>query len=353
MEPIPRAFAGHALPVVAGAAAVVAVAGAGAGLAPPPGGAGWGPAGLVGAGELLPIHVPRRAGNDWLTVSSAFGLAVLLAYGLWPAVAVYAAASALGDAVYRTRAPLAVFNAAQYVLSLAAAAGILALLGDPTGPAVLAGAAAFFVVNELLAGPAGARPAGEPAGPSLRRDVGFQLWTGGFQLALAPLLVAAAQADAWLLPLAFCPLVAVWVGGRQAALNAYRAVHDPRTELPNRAALRDRVAGADGPTLVLAVELGELEAVRGTLGRDVADRLVAAAATRLRMALPAADAVGHLEGDHLGVVRVDGDPAAASAMVLRVLDEPLEVDGLALLAHPVVGADTGAPERADVVLNRA
>src|SRR4051794_10417892 len=173
MRAVPRAFAAYVLPVVAAASFVAVAAAKAAGFALPHDPALWVLAGLVGAGELLPIHVPRRAGNDWLTVSSAFGLAVLLAYGLWPAVAVYVAASALGDAVYRTRAPLAVFNAAQYVVSLAAAAGTLALLGNPSGPAVLAGAAAFFAVNELLAGAAGARLVGDPVGAYLRRDVGF------------------------------------------------------------------------------------------------------------------------------------------------------------------------------------
>src|SRR3954465_15114804 len=96
MEPIPRAFAGHAVPVVAGATAVVAVAGARAVFALPADGTLWVLAGLVLAGELLPIHVPRRAGNDWLTVSSAFGLAVRLAYGLWPAIVIYAVPSLAG-----------------------------------------------------------------------------------------------------------------------------------------------------------------------------------------------------------------------------------------------------------------
>src|SRR3954465_2105813 len=154
MEPIPRAFAGHAVPVVAGATAVVAVAGARAVFALPADGTLWVLAGLVVAGELLPIHVPRRAGNDWLTVSSAFGVAVLLAFGLWAAIVVYALASAIGDAVFRTRPAVLVFNVAQYALSLAAAAAVLGLLGHPKGPAVLAGAAAFFAVNELLAGTA-------------------------------------------------------------------------------------------------------------------------------------------------------------------------------------------------------
>ena len=356
MRAVPRAFAAYVLPVVAAASFVAVAAAKAAGFALPHDPALWVLAGLVVAGELLPIHVPRRAGNDWLTVSSAFGVAVLLAFGLWAAIVVYALASAIGDAVFRTRPAVLVFNVAQYALSLAAAAAVLGLLGHPKGPAVLGGAAAFFAVNELLAGTASALLAGEPIGGYLRRDAGFQLWTGGFQLALAPIIVAAADAQAWLVPLAFCPLVAVWVGGRHAALSAHRAVHDRRTDLPNRTALRDRVAEHDRPSLVLAVALSELETVRRSLGSDVADRLLAGAAGRLRAALPPHDVVGHLEHDQLGVIRPGAGSAAAAAVataMLEALEEPFEIDGLALEAHAVIGASAGRPGDADAIFNRA
>ena len=356
MRAVPRAFGAYVLPVVAAASLAAATAAEAAGVVLPHDPALWVLALLVLGGELLPIHVPRRAGNDWLTISSPFGVAVLLAYGLWPAIVVYALASAIGDAAFRTRPAVLVFNAAQYVLALTAAAGVLAALDHPTGPAVLAGAAAFFAVNELLAGTASALLAGEPVGAYLRRDVGFQLWTGGFQLALAPIIVAAADADAWLVPLAFCPLVAVWVGGRHAALSAHRAVHDRRTELPNRGALRDGIADSDRPSLLLAVAFGELETVRRTLGGEVADRLLAAAAVRLRETLPARDVLGHLEHDQLGVVRPGAGTGAAAevaAAVLAALDEPFEIDGLALEAHAVIGAAAGRPGEADAILNRA
>jgi EAL domain-containing protein (putative c-di-GMP-specific phosphodiesterase class I)/GGDEF domain-containing protein len=356
MRAVPRAFAVYLLPVVAAATFVAARAAEAAGFQLPHEPVLWILALLVLGGELLPIHVPRRAGNDWLTISSPFGLAVLLAFGLWPAIVVYALASAIGDAVFRTRPAVLVFNVAQYVLALAAAAGVLALLGHPTGPLVLAGAAAFFVVNELLAGTASALLAGAPVTAYLRRDIGFQLWTGGFQLALAPLVVAAADADVWLVALAFCPQVAVWVGGRHAALSAHRAVHDRRTDLPNRSALRDRIGDAGHPSLLLAVAFGELETVRRTLGSEVADQLLAAAAGRVRAALPACDLVGHLEHDQLGVIRPGAGTGAAgdvAATVLSALDEPFEIDGLALEAHALIGASAGRPDEADAILNRA
>src|SRR3954454_434830 len=61
----------------------------------------WVFAALVLAGELLPIDVPRRGGFDRVTVSTAFALAILLVFGLAPAVLAYAAASVVADTVAR------------------------------------------------------------------------------------------------------------------------------------------------------------------------------------------------------------------------------------------------------------
>ena len=90
----------------------------------------WLFAALVLAGELAPIDVPRRGGFDRVTMSTAFAFAILLIFGLLPAVVAYAAASAVADAVARVSPLKLVFNAAQYVLSLVAAAGVMALVSD-------------------------------------------------------------------------------------------------------------------------------------------------------------------------------------------------------------------------------
>jgi hypothetical protein len=52
---------------------------------------------FVLAGEVLPIPVPRRAGLDKVTISTAFALAILLDVGVLPACAVYAAASVIAE----------------------------------------------------------------------------------------------------------------------------------------------------------------------------------------------------------------------------------------------------------------
>src|SRR5687768_18541251 len=84
---------------------------------------------LVLAGELIPIDVPRRDGVDRVAISTAFAFAILLLFGLLPAIVAYAAASALADVSARLSALKVAFNAGQYALSLAAAALVLTLLG--------------------------------------------------------------------------------------------------------------------------------------------------------------------------------------------------------------------------------
>jgi len=53
----------------------------------------WLMAALVLVGELMPIDVPRRDGADRVAISTAFAFAMLLEFGLLPAVLAYAAAS--------------------------------------------------------------------------------------------------------------------------------------------------------------------------------------------------------------------------------------------------------------------
>src|SRR5947209_17757366 len=48
-------------------------------------------------GELLPIPVPRRNGLTRITISTAFAFAILLRFGLAPAVSVYVASVVIAD----------------------------------------------------------------------------------------------------------------------------------------------------------------------------------------------------------------------------------------------------------------
>src|SRR3954453_1864900 len=81
----------------------------------------WAMAVFVVLGELLPIDVPRRGSSDQVTISAAFAFAVLIAFGVEPAVVCYAVASLISDLLLRIAPIKIVFNIAQYVVSLVAA----------------------------------------------------------------------------------------------------------------------------------------------------------------------------------------------------------------------------------------
>ena len=158
--------------------------------------------GIVLLGELLPIDVPRREGLDRVTTSSAFALAALLLLGPLPAAVALATASVVADAAARLPLLKIAFNAAQYVLSLGAAAAAAVLAGAHAAADLARGLAAapsprrcvaFLVVNHVLAGVAAAILAEEPVGPYLLSDLPFQLVTAVCVLALTPVILASAE----------------------------------------------------------------------------------------------------------------------------------------------------------------
>ena len=151
---------------------------------------------FVLAGEFLPIPVPRRRGLANVTISAAFAFAILLRFGPGPAALIYVSSSVIADAMQGVSPLKILFNAAQYLLAIVAAGGVLLIahslpLGPITGselPIVLAAAAALFVTNHVLACAAGTLLARLPVAGYLRDDLAFQAWTAGCVLAFAPAL---------------------------------------------------------------------------------------------------------------------------------------------------------------------
>ena len=151
--------------------------------------------------ELLPIDVPRREGLDRVTTSTAFAFATLLVLGPAAAALTLAGASLLADlAVARLPLVKAWFNAAQYLVCLAAATLVVGAAGthppladlQPHLLAVGLGCLTFLVANHVLAGVAAALLAREPVGRYLVSDLPFQVITALCVLALTPVVVASA-----------------------------------------------------------------------------------------------------------------------------------------------------------------
>jgi diguanylate cyclase (GGDEF)-like protein len=338
-------------------------------------------AALVLVGELLPIEVPRRYTPDRMTISTAFAFAILLEFGPLPAMVVYAGASAVADVVARSSPATVLFNAAQYALSLAAAAVGLVLVGgsapvadiDAALPAILVAAVVLFLVNHGLAGVGAAMLTQDRVLSYLRRDIGFQVWTAGFLLAMAPLLVVASEVSLALAVVSFLPMLAIYFGGRQAALNSYRAVHDELTGLPNRWFLQERLEQAlaahkddGGRVVAMIIDLDDFKAINDTLGHYYGDQVLKALAPRLRGGLREQDTLARVGGDEFAAV-LDGvqtrdDAVGLAERVLALVAEPVLLDSLALDLRASVGmalypdhADSarGLIQQADVALYRA
>jgi diguanylate cyclase (GGDEF)-like protein/PAS domain S-box-containing protein len=143
------------------------------------------------------------------------------------------------------------------------------------------------------------------------------------------------------------------------------ALHDPLTGLPNRALFLDRLALAlrraarrpagEPPAAVLFLDLDRFKTVNDSLGHLVGDRLLVAAATRLRAVVRPADTVARLGGDEF-VVLLEGlsDLAEAERVAERVQEAiaaPVLVDGRELHVSASIGIAVAGPgaEPGDVV----
>ena len=309
---------------------------------------------LVIVGELLPIPVPRRHGLAKVTISSAFAFAILLRFGVAPATVVYVASVVIADTYERVAPVKVLFNAAQYALAMMAAAGVLELTGTlPLGrittaelPAVLAAGVAFFLANHVLACAAAAFLSELPVSRYLRDDLAFQTWTAGCLLSFAPAVLASAQASTALVPLCFLPMLAIYFGGRQAAINSHRAFHDSLTDLPNRAALSQRLQTAldvaereHGAVAVMLLDVDDFKAINDTLGHEFGDEVLTEIAHRLRGTLTGGETLARLGGDEFAVVLNGGLREAESAAnrLLGALDRPMEIDSLVLHTAASIG----------------
>ncbi len=214
-------------------------------------------------GELLPVRIPRRSGDEAVTLSTSFTFALLVAGGLGPALIAQGFASAVQDAVARKGLQRILFNVAQYTLSMVGALVVIRLLhadaGIGTGrpfesgtlPAVLVGAATFFVINTGVVGVAVAIHQDIPIWRHFRRDALFAFVTGMVLLFLAPIVVASIAYSSAILPLFAAPILAIYNAGRQAVRSEYEAHHDSLTGLAEpdglpRGGLRGHGGGSDG-----------------------------------------------------------------------------------------------------------
>ena len=140
----------------------------------------------------------------------------------------------------------------------------------------------------------------------------------------------------------------------------YDAMHDPLTDLPNRALFQDRVtlalmrrARRGEGCGILSVDPDNFESIHATLGHAAADTLLVALAGRLCSCLRPQDTAARLGGDEFGILVEDVvntyDLEIVARRVVAEMERPFEIFGYSLSVNvsigvAMAGADDVTPE---------
>ncbi|MDG4808243.1 bifunctional diguanylate cyclase/phosphodiesterase [Micromonospora sp. WMMD1120] len=317
----------------------------------------WTMAVLAVVCDARPFVPPGRRQTSAVFPSTCFTFAILLGWGLGPAVLVQAVGVVVAGWRMRHAAWRTAFNVGQYACALAAAYGVIQLGSGTifsggrlhwTDVAAVGGATvAWFVVNYGLVSWAVRLRFGDRWWPTLRAGLGFELLSTGSLLLLAPVLVAAARVSAALIPLVLVPLFAVYRMARLTVEQQHLAAADPLTGLPNRKALLVEVAEQvhlhaertargepDGQLALLLIDLDRFKNVNDALGHAVGDRLLVEVSARLAEVRPRPQMIARLGGDEFAVVMTGltdvGQARDMADQVVQALAEPVPIDGLPL-----------------------
>jgi len=128
----------------------------------------------------------------------------------------------------------------------------------------------------------------------------------------------------------------------------YQSYHDALTGLANRRLFQEHLSLAIAlaqrkrrPVAVLFLDLDHFKVVNDSLGHTLGDTLLREIATRLRSSVREGDVVARVGGDEFTIVLQEldkkEDAAAMAQRVLRVIAEPIEIDGQRLYITASIG----------------
>ncbi len=152
--------------------------------------------------------------------------------------------------------------------------------------------------------------------------------------------------------------------GEKTGELAYRALHDPLTDLPNRGLVLDRAdqllarsRRLDIPVTALSVDIDDLKQINDRFGRRTGDEVLRQVAARLQAMLRGSDTVGRLSGDEFVMLvdsaGLDAAPELIAERILDVLRQPVALPPSGLSAVTVtssIGVATGLAASAEDLL---
>jgi diguanylate cyclase (GGDEF)-like protein len=338
----------------------------------------WAVAGLTLLAEIRPIVAQGKTHPDSGTAALTFSFAAFLYWGFPAAALLRCATTLIAALVGRHSIFRAVFNMAQFTLSLGAAGVVLSVAGVhprplapwlPEGGQLLAVALAgisYFAVNFVLVDVAVALHSRTPIPATLRAALPYQAFINLVLLSAAPLVAVVMGRSALLVPLFLLPLLAIYASAAMSMQREHQAHHDELTGLPNRTLLFGRTADAllgasrsGSRAGFLLLDLDRFKEVNDTLGHPVGDALLRVVAHRLAHSVRPGDLVARLGGDEFAVLL----PSVREASVARevavrlraALAEPIQLQGMSFEIEASIGIALYPDDATavDVLLQRA
>ncbi|WP_233235737.1 bifunctional diguanylate cyclase/phosphodiesterase [Bordetella sp. LUAb4] len=128
---------------------------------------------------------------------------------------------------------------------------------------------------------------------------------------------------------------------------SHLVLHDNLTKLPNRLLLGDRLKqavehaeAAKNQVAVMFLDLDGFKGVNDSFGHQTGDQLLVQVAARIRQSVRAQDTVARVGGDEFVLVATVDAPQDAAAIadeLVRLIDEPLSINGHELLVTASIG----------------
>jgi diguanylate cyclase (GGDEF)-like protein len=305
---------------------------------------------LVVLGELRPVVASGSFDPEGVSLGSAFVFAVMMLWGPAPAILLLFAATAMREALMRKAWWRVLFNASQYALSLAAAAGVLLLLGLHSSvshphavsagslPAFFLAAAVYHLINLALVGVILSIRKGTTLWAEFIDEFWYYTFTTMAVIALSPVLAVVALHSWEMIPLLLLPLFLVYKTASISMQREEQALHDALTGLANRQLLLARTSEileelrqVGGRLALVLLDLDRFKEINDTLGHPVGDRVLQVVSSRIQETVRPGDLVARLGGDEFAVLlRGIEDESIVHEVAERVraaLHEPISLEG--------------------------
>jgi diguanylate cyclase len=308
----------------------------------------WILAGLALVSDWQPLRVGERGPQPaYVLVSACFTFAIMLVWGLAPALCVQVLAALLASIRLRLSFAGTTLTIARLVFALMAARLVMDLatpttfalgarVGRPLLWFVIGAASAWLAANYLTLLVASRIYTRAGRRGLLSRTFGYELFGTGALLFLAPVLVGGPRG--YLFTLLLVPVLALGQIARLLIDQAASLRSDPLTgalsargltaEFGRRSCATGRESAANETVGLAIVNVEQAGQVRELFGRGIGDAMLVTAARRLTAVTTDSGVVGRISGDEFVVLTSGRDALAVARRIRDALMQTGYIDSL-------------------------